>query len=95
MYFKKNSLCPLFLVCVFWFLAVLFLWYLNHQTESVERVEWWIAPCSDGLELTACYSGLLEYRLAVEAALADLWLNMYIIEVFYRKNEKIRYFQKK
>ena len=43
---------------------------LYHQTESVERVEWRIAPCSDGLELTACYSGLLEYRLAVEAALA-------------------------
>ena len=46
---------------------------LYHQTESVERVEWRIAPCSDGLELTACYSGLLEYRLAVEAALAGLW----------------------
>ena len=46
---------------------------LYHQTESVERVEWRIAPCSDGLELTACYSGLLEYRLAVEAALAVLW----------------------
>lgn len=46
---------------------------LYHQTESVERVEWRIAPCSDGLELTACYSCLLEYQLAVEAALAGLW----------------------
>ena len=28
---------------------------------------------NQNLELTACYSGLLEYRLAVEASLAGLW----------------------
>jgi len=41
---------------------------LYHQTELVEQVAWRIAPCSDGLELTACYSGHLEFLLAREAA---------------------------
>lgn len=46
---------------------------LYHQTELVERVTWRISPYSDGLELTACYSGHLEFLLAVEASLASLW----------------------